>query len=276
MATCSSSRATTTLAMLSLALQGCASADLPVMQTVRVETPGCSHAACELRNDLGSWQLQLTPGAVTLTTSNAPLQVSCRGDNGVLGTAGAPSSVRPTTGKGAVSGGIAGGATAGAVFGGTALAFIPVLGVIVVVSSIAAGAAAGQAVESRGQTLNYPELISIPMSCPEAGATAAAETPPYSPLGLGVRGLSRAQAREAGLGERGAVLATSVAVGGRAAAAGLRKGDIILTVGGQEMNDATDLEERVLALAPSASIALRVWRDAQVLELLLTPALAAP
>lgn len=74
----------------------------------------------------------------------------------------------------AVSGGIAGGATVGAVFGGTALAFIPVLGVIIVASSVAAGAAAGQAVESRGRTLDYPELISIPMTCPAAGATAAA------------------------------------------------------------------------------------------------------
>src|SRR5882762_8852582 len=89
------------LAVLSLALQACASPGSPATQTVQVDTPGCAYAACELRNDSGHWQVPSTPGAVTLTTSNAPLQVSCRGEDGALGTISAPASAPPVTGTGA-------------------------------------------------------------------------------------------------------------------------------------------------------------------------------
>jgi membrane-associated protease RseP (regulator of RpoE activity) len=256
--------------LLSLALQGCASTGSPVTQTVRVETPGCVHAVCELRNDRGTWQLSSTPGAVTLTTSNAPLQVSCRAESGALGVTGAPPSVPATTTKGAVAGGIAGGATAGVVFGGPALAFIPVLGVLIVGSSIALGAAAGQAAESRGRALGYPESITVPMSCPTEGAVAAAQPSTGVRLGLDIRGLSSGQSRAAGVGERAAVLVTGVSAGGRAAASGLREGDVILTAGGRELSDAADLEEQVSALVPGAPLTLRVWRNGQVLELTLT------
>ena len=263
-------RALAALAALSLAIQGCASPGVPAVQTVRVETPGCSAVACELRNDRGSWQLPSTPGAVTLTTSNAPLQVSCRAAGGALGAVGAPSSTPPTTGAGRVAGGAAGGAAVGATFGAAALAFIPVLGAIILVSGVAAGAATGQAVESRGRALAYPESISIPMVCAANVATAHG-----APLGLEVRGLSKAQAREAGLGERSAVLVTNVAGNGRAAVAGLRSGDVILSAAGQDLKDAAELEERLLALAPGTSMALRVWRDGQLVELVLAPAPAA-
>lgn len=264
-------QSTTALAALSLAIQGCASPGVPAVQTVRVETPGCSAVACELSNDRGSWQLQSTPGAVTLTASNGPLQVSCRAVGGALGTVGAPSSTPATAGAGAVVGGAAGGAVVGAAFGAAALAFVPVLGAVILVSGVAAGAATGQAVESRGRALAYPELISIPMACPVNVATAH-----RAPLGLEVRGLSKAQAREAGLGERSAVLVTDVAVGSRAAVAGLRSGDVILSAAGQDLKDAADFEERLLELAPDTSMALQVWRNDQLVELVLAPAPAAP
>jgi hypothetical protein len=267
----SSIRAMAALAALSLAIQGCASPGLPALQSVRVETPGCPAVACELSNDRGSWQLQATPGAVAVTTSNAPLQVSCRAAGGAVGAFGAPSSTPATTGAGGVVGGAAGGAAVGATFGAAALAFIPVLGAIILVSGVAAGAATGQAVESRGRALAYPESISIPMVCPVKTATA-----PRVPIGLEFRGLSNAQAREAGLGERSAVLVTDVAAGGRAAEAGLRSGDVILSAAGQDLSDAAELEERLLALAPGTPLELRVWRDGQVLQLVLAPAPAAP
>lgn len=266
----SSISAMVVLAALSLAIQGCASTGVPAVQTVRVETPGCSAVACELRNDLGSWQLPSTPGEVTLTTASAPLQVSCRAVGGTLSAVGAPSSTAPTTGAGGVTGGLAGGAAVGVTFGAAALAFIPVLGAIILVSGVAAGAAAGQAVESRGRALAYPELISIPMTCTVNAATANG-----APIGLEIRGLSKAQAREAGLGERSVVLVTGVAGSSRAGAAGLRNGDFILSAAGQELKDAAELEERLLALAPGTSMALRVWRDGQLLELVLAPAPAA-
>jgi membrane-associated protease RseP (regulator of RpoE activity) len=210
---------------------------------------------------------------VALTTSHAPLKVSCLAEGGAVGSAGAPSSVPSASGAGAVTGGVVGGAAVGAAFGATALAFIPVLGVITVLSGVAAGAATGQAVESRQQSIRYPELISVPMVCPD---TAAASLPAGAALGLGIRGLLPVQARDAGVGERGAVLVTSVAAGGRAEAAGLRSGDVILAADGYDLFDAADFEQRVLSLAPGTPLTLRVWRDGQVLDLVLTRAAAAP
>lgn len=259
-------------AALSVAAQGCASPGTPVTQTVRVETPGCALVACELSNDRGHWSLPRTPGTVTLLTSREPLKLSCRADDGVQGSAGLASSVAPPSGAGAVAGGVVGGAAVGAALGSVALAFIPVLGVIAVVSGVAAGAAAGQTVEAGRQSIRYPELISLPMNC---AAPAAPMLPAGAALGLGIRGLLPAQALAAGAGERSAVLVTSVAAGGRAGVAGLRSGDILLAADGRDLRDAADLEERVSALAPGTPLALRVWRDGQTLELVLTRA-AAP
>jgi S1-C subfamily serine protease len=166
-------------------------------------------------------------------------------------------------------GGAVGGAAVGATFGAAALAFIPVLGAIMLVSGVVAGAAAGQAVESHGRALAYPELISVPMVCPVKITTLR-----RARFGLEVRGLSKAQAREAGLGERSAMLVTDVAGSGPAAVAGLRNGDLILSAAGQDLEDAAELEERLLALAPGALMALRVWRDGQVLELVATAPVA--
>ena len=66
-----------------------------------------------------------------------------------------------------------------------------------------------------------------------------------------------------------AVLVTAVAAGSLAAASGLRDGDVILALNGQDVLDAADLEERVLALPRDPPLALRVWRDGQVLDLVL-------
>jgi len=258
---------------LSVAAQGCASPGTPVTQTVRVETPGCAQVACELSNDRGHWSLPRTPGSVSLISSREPLKVSCRADEGAVGDAGASSSMKPTTGAGAVTGGVVGGAAVGAAFGATALAFIPVLGVITVLSGVAVGAAAGQAAESGQRALRYPEVISVPMACTDAAGLAP---PMAAPLGLVVRGLTPDQAREAGVGARGAVLVISVVAGGRAAAAGLRSGDVILAADGHDLSDAADLEERVRAQPPGTPLALRVWRSGQVLVLAMTRAAVAP
>ena len=95
-------------------------------------------------------------------------------------------------------------------------------------------------------------------------------------MGMAVRGLTPAQARDAGLGERGGALVTAVLAGSPAAALGLRSGDIIVSVGGQALGDASDLEERVKMLAPGAPAVLRVWRDGLVIELVLLRQAAAP
>jgi hypothetical protein len=244
-----------TLLAVGLTLQGCASPGRPVTQTVRVETPSCALVWCEPSNDPGSWQVPRTPDTVTLSTSHATLKVSCLAE------------------RGAVAGGLVGGAAVGAAVGAAALTFIAVLGVIVVPSGVAAGAATGQAVESNRPSIRSPELTSVPMSCPTA---TAAMQPAAAALGIVIRGPQPGETRDVGAGERGTVPVTSVAAGSHAASAGLHGGDILLSAGGLALRDAADLQEGVLTLAPGAPLAPRVWCDGQVLELALTRPAAAP
>jgi len=250
-------------------LHGCASPGAPVTQTIRLQTPGCSIAVCELSNDAGSWHLSRAPGSVTVSVSPQPLRVSCRADDLTAGSATASSSRPPTSGAGAVTGGVLGGAATGVALGATALAFIPPLGVIAVLTGAGVGAAAGGVAESQSHPLRYPELVSIPMSCAvaEDGSTETGLKRPS--LGLGIRGMTIDEALAAGLGERTAVMVISLLADGRAAASGLRTGDVLLAANGQELGDAADLEERVLALPQEAPLALRVWRDRRTFELVL-------
>ncbi|HVQ49080.1 MAG TPA: hypothetical protein VMS92_03450, partial [Mycobacterium sp.] len=97
---------TTLLAALSLVVQVCASPGKEITQTVRVETPGCAQVSCELSNDLGTWSLARTPGAVTVTTSHQALTVSCRAEYGGLGSGSLPSALKSTSGAGAAAGGV--------------------------------------------------------------------------------------------------------------------------------------------------------------------------
>jgi len=270
MAGCSNKGMTAVLA-LSLVVQGCASPGKEVTQTVRVETPGCTQASCELSNDLGSWSLARTPGFVTVTASRQPLTVSCRAEHGGLGSSAMPSSLESTSGAGAVAGGVAGGAAMGAVFGAAALSFIPLLGVIVVVSGVATGAVAGSAAEASQRPLRYPDLISVPMDCTPRPALVAGGV-----LGLRVRSLTTEECREAGCGEGGAVLLISVAEGGAAAAAGLRSGDLILAAGGRNVGDAAALHELLKSVPPGTPLPLRLWRNGQAIELSVIRPEAAP
>jgi membrane-associated protease RseP (regulator of RpoE activity) len=263
------------LGALSLAVQGCTSAGVSVNQTLRVETPGCGTATCELYNDRGRWHVGATPGTVTLTTSDSPLQVSCRAANGAQSAAGASSLSRRLTGSGAVIGAAAGGAAVGATFGTVALAFIPVIGFTVLATGVAAGAVAGQSFESNARDLTYPELIAVPMNCPESGESprgVAAE----AALGLEVRGLSRAESLAAGFGDRGAVMVIAVTPESRAAAAGLQTGDVILRAAEQDLRDATDLEDLVRAPAAEAMLALKIWRDGRTMDLVLVKRRGTP
>ena len=250
--------------------QGCASPEPLIMQTIRLQTPGCAVASCELSNDRGSWQLARTPGSVTVTVSRQPLRATCRDEASTVGGALASSSRPATSGTGAVTGGVVGGAATGVALGATALAFIPPLGVLAVLTGVGVGAVAGDAAESHSRPLRYPELVSIPMSC-SAADTGSLQTEVTAPrLGLGIRGMTLTEAQAVGLSGRTAVMVTSVVEDGRAAASGLLNGDVILAVNGQDVLDAADVEERVLALLHELPLALRVWRDRHILDLVLT------
>jgi len=253
--------------LLCAAPSGCASPEPPPTQTIQVQTPGCDAASCELSNDRGRWPLARTPGSVTVTVSQQPLRASCRADDVIVGAATASSLRSATSGAGAVTGGVVGGAATGAALGATALAFIPPLGVIAVLTGVGVGAVAGEVVESRNRPLRYPELVSISMNCSTADAASTPAGLKGPRLGLGIRGMTLAQAQAAGVTGRTAVQVISVADDSRAAAAGLRDGDVVLALNGQDVSDAADLEERVLALPGEAPLSLRVWRDRRLVDL---------
>ena len=267
-------RAMPMLAAISLVLCGCATPGKETKQTVRIETPGCALANCELSNDRGHWRVSPAPGNVELTTSRQPLEVRCNAGGGVLGRGSAGSSTASNTGAGVIAGGVAGGAV-GAAAGAAALAFIPPLGVIIVLSSVAAGAATGDVIESSQGVLRYPDLITVPMHCAPPAILSTARTAGAA-WGLGIRGLLPAATREAGAGERSAVLVTSVLAEGAAATAGLRAGDVIVAADGQALVDAADFEVRLLALPPGTSLELRVWRDGQWVNVRATRVALAP
>ena len=226
-----------TLVLATALLGGCAApVGKPIKQTVRVETPGCATASCTVSNDRGSWRIERTPGDLEVTTSREPLKVVCRSEGDAQGTADAPSSLSGTHGVGAVAGGLAGGAAVGAAVGSVALAFIPALGVLMVLTGAALGASAGTAIETSQQTVAYPPAISIALACKAPGEASMALRP--ARFGVGFRGLSVAEAQALGLGERGAVLVTEVASGSVAEVAGLRRDDVLLAANGRPVIDA--------------------------------------
>lgn len=257
--------------LVALGVAGCASPGKPVTQTLWVDTPGCAPARCELSNDAGHWLLPATPGALAVTTSHQALRVVCRSANATQGEVGAASSMTPAGASGAVVGGAVGAGVVVGTLGTTALAFIPVLGVIAVVGGTAMGALGGQALSEGAQRLLYPERIVVAMNCQAAATSVAAAGPDW---GLDIRSILPADAQASGLEVRGAVQVTAVAVGSLAAAAGLRPGDLVLAAGTQPVVDVAGLAEKVLALAATESLTLTVWRGGQTLALVLTRPLA--
>jgi C-terminal processing protease CtpA/Prc len=63
---------------------------------------------------------------------------------------------------------------------------------------------------------------------------------------------------------QGGVRVTTVSPGGPAAAAGLRPGDVIVSVNGQKTKDARDVSEHVRTLEPGARARLEVERDGRL------------
>jgi hypothetical protein len=254
----SSLRGLTCLVALLATLPGCGTTGQPVQQSVWIETPDCASASCELRNDQGRWTLERTPGRVTVTTSPAPLEVICRA--GELRTsASAPSTLPPASGGGLAAGAAIGGGAIGAAMVGMGPA-----GVVLIVAATLTGAGVGHAVEAESKTFAYPERIAVPLRC-----EPAAEDRPR--IGLTVRGLTDEEARRL-RAPAGSALVVAVAEAGRAAAAGLRAGDIVLRANGAPVDSAAQLEALVRALAPESTLTLQVRRDGALAEVRLLPA----
>lgn len=246
---------------------GCSSAPLgrSVEQELRVEVPGCPPMRCELRNDLGQWVVAATPGPVTVRTSARPLEVSCRRPDQPAGMARLPSAQPDPTDGGAAAGaavgaGVAAAAAAPAFALGGPFGF---LGATLVVIGAVGGAGAGRAAEDASRPFAYPSLIQVEMACPgpppDAAALAAAR------WGLAVRSAQPGDGAPAG-----AVWVSAVDPGGRAAAAGLRPGDLLLAVDGRPLAGTLELEDALQrARREAAAVTLSLRRGDTLTSLVL-------
>ena len=80
-------------------------------------------------------------------------------------------------------------------------------------------------------------------------------------LGIGIQEVDQALARSFGLDEpRGAVI-TSVEDAGPAAAAGLKSGDVVLSIDGQPILHTIDLARSVAERRPGETVKLEIWRE---------------
>ena len=81
-------------------------------------------------------------------------------------------------------------------------------------------------------------------------------------LGVGIQGLEPQLAEYFGLGDRDGVLITTVREDSPAAAAGLKAGDVIVAVDGEEIESAGDVSRLVWG-ADAGPVAIRILRDRQ-------------
>jgi hypothetical protein len=252
---------------------GCASPGLSTTQSVRLETPDCDGAVCELSNDKGHWTVATTPGTASITTSSQPLEIACHAPN--MGShsvpARAPSAIDERGMTGAVSGGVVGAGAGAAVVAPLAALLTPAAPLVVmfVVAGAGAGAGAGTVLDEGSRYLRYPETIAVPLVC-QSVVPLPSELA-RAPVGIAVRGLTKEEAAAAGFTGRGAVIVTQMAPGGRAALAGLREHDFIVRCNDAEIHNAVQLQSIVRTLGPDQSLQILVVRDGQSVEITLPP-----
>jgi serine protease Do len=80
-------------------------------------------------------------------------------------------------------------------------------------------------------------------------------------LGVYIQKVTPELARAFGLSQGGGALVGEVTPDGPAAKAGLQKGDVILEMNGQPINDSNDLSNRVSQSAPGTEVRLKAFRD---------------
>ena len=85
-------------------------------------------------------------------------------------------------------------------------------------------------------------------------------------LGVEIRSVTAADADALGLETIEGVLVSNVAGGGPAAQAGLRRGDVVLTVDGEPVAAPNQFQSRIARLRPGDDLALEVWRGDRRIE----------
>lgn len=92
-----------------------------------------------------------------------------------------------------------------------------------------------------------------------AGSFAQAAKQGY--LGVNLQDLDDELRSSYGLSERDGVLVTGVTGDGPAGKAGVRRGDIILRIGGTTATSASDVTEKVRSMSPGETAVMTLWRD---------------
>ena len=86
-------------------------------------------------------------------------------------------------------------------------------------------------------------------------------------LGVYIQDISPAMAKAFGLDQSRGVLVGDVTADTPASRAGLKKGDVILELNGESVNDRNQLSLRVSEMAPDATAKLQIWRDGKTQDL---------
>ena len=83
----------------------------------------------------------------------------------------------------------------------------------------------------------------------------------HARLGVTVQDLNQALAESFGINKPGGALVSHVAAGSAAANAGLKAGDVIVEVNGEDVQQAGALSSLIGLAAPGEKVSLKVWRD---------------
>jgi serine protease Do len=116
--------------------------------------------------------------------------------------------------------------------------------------------------------LSFAIPIDIAMDVAQQLRTSGKVT--RSRIGVQVQELSRELAASFGLKEPRGALVSMVEEGGPAEKAGLAPGDIVLSLGGLQVESSADLARLVAAAKPGTTLAMEVWRKGKSLPLKLT------
>jgi membrane-associated protease RseP (regulator of RpoE activity) len=246
--------------MLGAVIAGCAHPGQPMRQTLRVDTPACEGARCELRNDRGQWVVSRTPGNVEIVSSNSPLTVSCRAERALVRVTQPSLEPRPVSSGATAAGAAIGGATvAAAAAPMLATPYAPIAAIVIAIAALEGGAI-GYTVDASQRAMLYPSDVVVPLQCP---VTASGEEPQGPPmLGLSVRGFPEGQSDPAG-----AVIVTSVVAGGLAARAGLQPGDLVTLIDGQTFDGTLGFDVALRGARGPLTLTVRRATSTQVLTL---------
>jgi serine protease Do len=80
-------------------------------------------------------------------------------------------------------------------------------------------------------------------------------------LGVAVQSMNQTLANSFGMDKPHGALVSSVDAGGPAAKAGLKPGDVIVAVNGQQVDDSSDLPSMIAGMKPGTKADIQVWRD---------------